>query len=471
MEYAAGVTLSTAVEPAQTEEGLRRKLTPRQIAMMAIGSAIGVGLLLGSTVTIRLAGPAVIVTYLFGALIAIIMGYALAEMAVVHPVAGSFGVFADRYLSPWSGYVVRATYAFVQILAIGAEVTAVSIYFAFWFPSVPPWVWVVSIAAALIAVNTAHVGVFGELEYWFAVIKVTAILAFIVAGLVIVSGLGPQPAIGFRHLYDDPGGFLPNGWRGVWLALTLVITSYMGVEGIAVTAGEAEHPETSIPRAMRMMVLRLILFYVLAMSVMLMMSPWRQLAESNTGITGSPFVRAFTAIGIPSAAGAMNLVVISAAISSATANLYMTARMLLSLARSGYTPASLAVVSGTGVPLRAVATASAGVGAAILLAIFAPANAFLALYGTAVAGMLFIWMVILVTYLRFRAALTPEQLARLPVRMPAHRVAAWFGLFSLAAIAATTFFVDGLRYSVVSYLPFLALMSFIYQRTRGDAHA
>src|SRR5438105_3557933 len=167
-----------------TEEGLRRRLVPRQIAMMAIGSAIGVGLFLGSTVTIRLAGPGVIVTYACGALIALVMGYALAEMAVVHPVAGSFGVYADRYLSPWFGFVVRATYAFVQILAVGAEVTAVAIYFTFWFPHVPPSLWVVAIAAALVAVNTLQVGVFGEFEYWFALIKVVAILAFIAVGLV-----------------------------------------------------------------------------------------------------------------------------------------------------------------------------------------------------------------------------------------------------------------------------------------------
>ncbi|HXI28373.1 MAG TPA: amino acid permease, partial [Vicinamibacterales bacterium] len=196
---------------ASTDEGLKRKLVPRQIAMMAIGGAIGVGLLLGSTVTIRLAGPGVIVTYVFGALIALVMGYALAEMAVVHPVAGSFGVFADRYLSPWSGFAVRATYAFVQILAIGAEVTAVAIYFAFWFPGVPSWIWVVAIAALLVAINGAQVGVFGELEYWFALIKVIAILAFIAAVLAVIAGAGSRPAAGIRNLVDGPGGFLPNG--------------------------------------------------------------------------------------------------------------------------------------------------------------------------------------------------------------------------------------------------------------------
>jgi len=389
----------------------------------------------------------------------------------VHPVAGSFGVFADRYLSQWAGFAVRATYAFVQILAIGAEVTAVAIYFAFWFPHVPSWTWVVGIASVLVAINTAQVGVFGELEYWFASIKVAAILVFIAAGLAVIAGAGAGPAVGVRHLVGDPGGFLPNGWRGVWLALTLVITSYMGIEGIAVTAGEAQHPETSIPRAMRTMVLRLILFYVLAMAVMLMMTPWRQLAEGGGGVTGSPFVRAFAAVGIPSAAGAMNVVVISAAVSSANSNLYMTARMLLSLARAGYAPRPLAAVTSAGVPLAAVAAASTGVVAAIVLAIFAPANAFLALYGTAVAGMLFIWIVILVTYLRFRDALTPDQLARLPIRMPAHRAAAWFGILSLAAISATTFFVDGLQYSVVWFLPFLALISIAYARKRRDAHA
>jgi amino acid transporter, AAT family len=454
-----------------TEEGLRRRLRPRQIAMMAIGSAIGVGLFLGSTVTIRLAGPAVILTYVIGAVISLVMGYALAEMAVVHPVAGSFGVFADRYLSPWFGFVVRATYAFVQILAIGAEVTAVAIYFAFWFPHVPPAAWIVAIAVALVAVNTVQVGLFGEVEYWFALVKVLAIVAFIAAGLTVITGLGARPAVGFRNLLDGPGGFLPNGWRGVWLALTLVITSYMGIEGVAIMAGEAERPETSIPRAMRTMVLRLILFYVVAITVMLMMTPWRELAEGGGGLTGSPFVRAFTAIGIPYAAGAMNVVVISAAISSANSNLYSTTRMLLSLARSGFAPASLAAVGANGVPFRALAMASTGVCAAILLALYAPANAFLALYGTAVAGMLFIWVVILITFLRFRRALPADQLSRLPIRMPAHRVAAWGGIAALIGIAMTTFFVDGLQYSVVSFVPFLLVMSVVYARRRGEFRA
>jgi amino acid transporter, AAT family len=449
-----------------TEEGLQRGLSQRQLTMIAIGSAIGVGLFLGSTFTIGLAGPGVIITYIIGAVIALIMAYALAEMAVVHPMAGSFGVYAERYLSPWLGFAVRGTYAFIQILAIGAEVTAVAIYFTFWFPGVAQWVWVALASVGLLMINTSKVSRFGEFEYWFALIKVVAIVVFIVIGLSIVVGFGPTPASGVRNLVDGPGGFLPHGWSGVWLALTLVITSYMGVEVIAITAGEAQHPEQSIPRAMRTMVLRLILFYLLAITVMLMMTPWNQVAGTERGIAGSPFVRAFTTVGIPYAAGVMNLVVISAALSSANSNLYSTIRMLFSLARSGYLPAWVSHASSDGVPRGAVAVASAGMVVAILLAVFSPDAAFLALFGTAVAGMLFIWIVILLTYLRFRASLTPDRLASLPIRLPAHKAAAWFGIVALLAIVVTTFFVDGLTYTVPSFLPFLAVISVFYYRTK-----
>ena len=181
--------------PPEIDE-LRRRLTQRQLTMLAIGGAIGVGLFLGSSVTIRLAGPGVIVTYLLGGLIAMIVADSLAEMAVVQPVAGSFGVYAQTYLSSWAGFSIRATYALVQIIAIGAEVTAVAIYFAFWFPAVPQWVWVAAVSICLVAVNTLQVGRFGEFEYWFALIKVVAIIVFIILGVALIFGLGPAPAIG-----------------------------------------------------------------------------------------------------------------------------------------------------------------------------------------------------------------------------------------------------------------------------------
>ncbi|PYT53991.1 MAG: amino acid permease [Acidobacteria bacterium] len=432
--------------------------------MIAIGGAIGVGLFLGSSVTIELAGPGVIVTYLLSALIAMVVAYSLAEMAVVHPVSGSFGIYAEKYLSHWAGFCVRATYGLVQIIAIGAEVTAVAIYFAFWFPSVPGWTWVVLVSAGLVVVNSMQVGNFGEFEYWFAMIKVVAILAFIAVGLALITGLGSGHAIGLANLTQN-GGFFPHGLRGVWLALTLAITSYMGVEVIAVTAGEAQEPEKSIPRAMRTIVFRLIFFYVFAIAVMLAMTPWNR--TGSTSVSGSPFVRAFATAGIPYAPSIMNLVVITAALSSANTNLYLSTRMLFSLSRGQYAPAWLSRLSSNGVPHRALAISAGGMVAAILLAIFAPKGAFLLLYGTAVAGMFFVWIVILLTHLRFRQSISRQTQKNLPLKLRAHPLPTLASIAAVAAIALSTFWVDGLRYTLVTFAPFLLVMSVVYGKYRN----
>jgi L-asparagine transporter-like permease len=314
----------------------------------------------------------------------------------------------------------------------------------------------------LVAINTMHVGRFGEFEYWFALVKVMAIVLFIVVGLGLIVGIGSRPAIGLSNLTAN-GGFLPFGWKGVWLALTLTLTSYMGVEVIAVTSGEAEHPEKSIPRAMRTIVFRLILFYVLAITIMLAMSPWNR---GGSGITGSPFVRAFSSAGIPFAAGIMNLVVITAALSSSNTDLYLTTRMLFSLARTSHAPDWLGRLSGNGVPVAALAVSTGGMIAAILLAIYVPSQAFLLLYGVAVAGMYFVWTIILITHLAFRRALPPERLAALPLRIWLFPFSTLLGIVALLGITLSTFYVDGLRYTVPAFAPFLFLISLAYLRVR-----
>jgi amino acid transporter, AAT family len=450
----------SANPPRAAPDELRRRLNQRQLTMLAIGGAIGVGLFLGSGVTIRLAGPGVIVSYLLGAVIALIIAYSIVEMAVVHPDAGSFGVYAETYLSRWAGFAVRTTYGLVQMIAIGAEVTAVGIYFSFWFPSVPQWVWVVAVSIGLITLNSLQVGRFGEFEYWFALIKVLAILAFIGVGAALILGIGTRHPLGLSNLTSH-GGFLPKGWTGVWLALTLVVTSYMGVEVIAVTAGEAERPQETIPKAMRKIVFRLIVFYSLAIAVMLAMTPWDQ-AGSGSGLTASPFVRAFSLVGIPFAASLMNVVVITAALSSCNTDLYLTTRMLFSLARGRYAPEWVGKLSRNGVPRRALAVSSAGMAAAILLAIYAPGKAFLALYGVAVAGMFFVWIVILLTHMAFRRALGRDRIAQLPMRLRFYPYSTLLGIAALLGITASTFFVDGLQYTVPAFAPFLLLITVAY---------
>jgi L-asparagine transporter-like permease len=455
---ASGDSESAVATVVESSPELKRRLTQRQLTMMTIGGAIGVGLFLGSSLTIRLAGPGVILAYLLCAVIALIVAYAIAEMAVVHPVAGSFGVYAQTYLNEWSGFAVRITYAFVQIIAIGAEVTAVAIYCSIWFPTVQQWVWVVGVSIGLIAINAMQVGKFAEFEYWFAIVKVIAIVAFILVGLGLIFGVGPVPAIGFSNLTAH-GGLLPNGLKGVWLAMSLVLTSYMGIEVIGVTAGEASEPEKTIPRAMRTVSLRLILFYVLSISVMLSITPWNKM---GSGLTASPFVLVFATVGIPYAASIMNLVVITAALSSANTNLYLTSRTLFSLSRDGYVPAVLGGLGANGVPYAALAVSTAGMVAAILLAIFAPGQAFLLLYGVAVAGMFFVWMVILLAHLAFRRSLGRERIARLPIRLPFSPGSQIVALAALTAVAIGTFYVSGLQYSFASFVPFLLLITTFY---------
>jgi amino acid transporter, AAT family len=300
-------------------------------------------------------------------------------------------------------------------------------------------------------------------------IKVLAIIVFIVLGVALITGLGVRPGVGLANL-THYGGFLPHGWRGVWLALTLAITSYMGVEVIAVTAGEAQHPEQSIPRAMRTIVFRLIIFYVLAISVMVAMTPWNQTGSAS--ITGSPFVRAFATAGIPFAASIMNLVVITAALSSANTNLYLTTRMLFSLSRGSYAPSWVGRLSRNGVPHRALALSTVGMVTAVLLAIFAPQNAFLLLYGTAVAGMFFVWIVILLTHLRFRQKTSAQAILQLPLKLPAFPLPTLAAIVALVAIAVSTFWVDGLRYTIPAFMPFLGAISLLYLgRKRDMSHA
>jgi AAT family amino acid transporter len=455
---------SAPVADSMLPPQLERRLTQRQLTMMTMGGAIGVGLFLGSSLSIRLAGPGVILSYLFGAVITLIVAYSIAEMAVVHPVAGSFGMYAQTYLNEWSGFAVRVTYAFVQIIAIGAEVTAVAIYCAVWFPTVPQWLIVAAVSLLLIAINAMQVGSFAEFEYWFAILKVVAIAVFVLIGFGLIAGLGPAKPMGLSNLTGH-GGVLPHGMKGVWLAMSLTLTSYMGIEIIGVTAGEAHQPAKTIPRAMRTVTVRLILCYVLSITVMLAMTPWDKM---SSGLTGSPFVFAFRSVGIPYAAGIMNLVVIAAALSSANTNLYLTSRTLFSLSRDGYLPQVLGRLGRNGVPHLALLLSTAGMVTAILLAVFAPSHAFLSLYGIAVAGMFFVWIVVLLAHLSFRKVQGPARIAALPIRLPFSPYAQIVALAALAAIASSTFFVESLRHTVPDFLVFLLVITALHSRLRRN---
>src|SRR5207253_3993502 len=330
----------------ERERGLRRDLTARRMTMIAIGGAIGTGLFLGSGFAIGLAGPGVLVSYVIGALIALLLMGCLAEMAVAHPTSGSFGAYAEHYIGPLTGYLVRYAYWTGNVLAVGTEVTAIALYMHFWFPSLPGWLSIVGFSALLIAVNARSVNVFGAVEYWFSAIKVTAIVIFILLASYIVwrapsavpaaaagvSARSGAAAIGFRNCTAH-GGFLPRGVWGAWVAVIVAIFSYLSIEMIAVAAGEAAQPEVAITRAFRSTVFRLILFYLLTLALVLAIVPW-----TTAGIEESPFVKVMRALHVPAAAGIFNFVILVAALSAMNSQLYITTRMMFSLSRAHHAP-------------------------------------------------------------------------------------------------------------------------------------
>ena len=303
---------SPASPPPAPQQGgaghptLSRGLSMRHIQFIALGSAIGTGLFYGSATAIQAAGPSVILAYLIAGAVVYMVMRALGEMAVRHPVPGSFGQYAARYLGPFAGFVTGWTFVFEMIVVAIADVTAFGVYMGFWFPDTPRWIWVTAVILCIAAINTRNVKIFGEMEFWLTIIKVGAILAMIGGGIVLmVLGVSYAPGepVGPQNLVDH-GGFMPNGLGGLLAALSVVVFAFGGIETIGITAGEAGDPARSIPKAVNAVPARILLFYVGTMVVLMSLVPW-------TEITGeaSPFVQIFSALGIPAAASILNVVI------------------------------------------------------------------------------------------------------------------------------------------------------------------
>ncbi len=450
-----GVTNSIA----HREQGLRRELSSAQISMIAIGGAIGTGLFLGSSFAISFAGPAVLLSYVIAGLIALILMACLAEMTVTHPATGSFGAHAELYLGRRAGFLLRYSYWAAVVLAIGTEVAAVAVYMRFWYPGLPGWIWIVGFSTILLIANALHVKVFGTIEYLFSALKIISIVVFILLGawVVLTTPHGPAQALG--NLHRD-GGFLPHGVSGMWAAVVVAIFSYFSLEMIAVAAGEAREPGPAIERAFRGTLLRLVLFYLLSLAMTLAIVPWR-----SAGAGGSPFVRVMAATHVPAAAGIVNLIILIAALSAMNSQLYITARMMFSLARAGDAPAALGRLSRRGVPVAALLLSSAGIAVATLFTILWPATAFLLMVSISVFGGMFTWLMIFVTHLAFRRQYAGPS--------PSFRL--WgapftnaLGAVAMAALLLTTPFVAAFRLTLICGLPFLGLLLLVDRlRSRG----
>jgi amino acid transporter, AAT family len=403
------------------EQGLRRQLSAGQMAMVAVGGSIGTGLLLGTAPAIELAGPAVILSFVLAAFINWTVALALGELACAHPAAGSFGVYGDLYLNDWAGFLSRGGYWAAIAVSIGAEMVAATVYMAHWFPRVDSAVWIALFSLLLLVVNFRGVGSYGRFEFWFAMIKVVVIAAFIVLGaFLLLSGrTAPQ--------FTTQGGFFARGFLAPLLAMTFAIYTFGGVEFVAVTSGESRSRE-DVAQAVRITFGMLMLLYLGAITVLVGILPW-----NSAGVTESPFVSVFRSVSLPGASDFMNFVVLTAALSGANAALYVSSRMLFSMARNGWAPAILGHLNAKGSPNYALLVSAYGIVVALVLTRWAPAKAFEYILRGAFFGMILSWVVSLAAHISFRRRATPAEIADLPLRSP---LGGWGSIIGLTVICA-----------------------------------
>ncbi|HBP66182.1 MAG TPA: amino acid permease [Desulfosporosinus sp.] len=422
-------------------EDLHRGLEERHIQLIALGGAVGVGLFLGSGAAIKSAGPSILLMYFLAGIVMFYIMRALGEVAVEYPVSGAFSAHANTFLGPLNGYITGWTYWFMWVVTCMAEITAVGVYVHYWLPELAQWIPALLALVIMTCVNLISVRLFGEFEFWFALIKVVTILSMIIAGsAMIFFGIGNGGiAIGISNMWSH-GGFFPNGITGMCMSLVMVMFAYLGIELIGVTAGEAKNPEKTLPSAIDKVFWRILIFYVGSLFVIMSLYPWNQI-----GTIGSPFVLTFSKIGIRSAAGIINFVVLTAALSSCNSGLFSTGRMLYNLALQDKAPAMFSKLNDQSVPVNGILVSASFLLIGVVLNYVVPAQVFLYVTSVATFGALWIWGVILMIQLKYRESLTAEQITRIKYPMPHSPVSNWVCMLFLALVVVVMLFKEETR--------------------------
>jgi AAT family amino acid transporter len=426
--------VTDTVPPAETggegDEGYARSLGSRQIQMIAIGGAIGTGLFLGAGRAIHQAGPSLILMYAAAGAVIFVIMRALGELLTYRPVSGSFADYAREFLGPFAGFVTGWTYWLMWVVTGMAEVTAAATYLAYWWPGIPQWTAALGFLVVLFAANLISVRLFGEVEFWLSMIKVTAIAGMILIGVGVLtlglSAAGDTASVG--HLWRE-GGVFPNGAGSSLMTLQIVMFAYLAVELVGVTAGEAENPRESLPKAINTLPWRIGLFYVGALAVILCVVPW---TEFQPGV--SPFVAAFARIGIPFGAGIVNFVVLTAALSSCNSGMYSTGRMLRDLAVNGQGPRLFTRLTARRTPATGTLVSVALMGTGVWINYVDPAGAFTYITAFATVAAVWTWGVILASHIRYRAAVKGGRAARSWFTAPGGAAASWLALGFLALV-------------------------------------
>jgi AAT family amino acid transporter len=440
----------------ETKE-LKRGLKSRHIQMIALGGTIGVGLFMGSASTIKWTGPSVLLAYMIAGIFIFFIMRAMGEMLYVEPSTGSFATFGYKYIHPMAGYLTAWSNWFQWVIVGMSEIIAVGAYMKYWFPDLPAWIPGLVAFVILGAANLISVKSFGEFEFWFSLIKVVTILIMIVAGFGLIFfgfGNGGTPT-GFANLWEH-GGFFTGGWSGFFFAMSLVIGAYQGVELIGITAGEAEDPQKNLTKATQSIIWRILIFYIGAIFVIVTVYPWDQLHS-----IGSPFVATFAKLGITAAAGIINFVVITSAMSGCNSGIYSAGRMLYTLGVNGQAPKIFTKLSSNGVPLLSTIGVLAGLAVGIILSYIAPKNLFVYVYSASVLPGMIPWFVILISQIQFRKV-KGDKMDNHPFKMPFAPVSNYLTIVFLVLILIGMWFNKGTRVSLVVGIVFLALVSISY---------
>lgn len=430
------------MDDQSTPEGLHRGLKNRHIQLIALGGAIGTGLFLGIAQTIGMAGPSVILGYAIGGLIAFFIMRQLGEMVVEEPVTGTFSHFANRYWSGLAGFMSGWNYWVLYVLVGMAELTAVGIYIKYWWPDVPTWASAAVFFVLINAINMFQVKIYGEMEFWFSLIKVAAIVSMIGFGAWMLATGSGGPDASVANLWQY-GGFFPNGVGGLTLAMAVIMFSFGGLELVGITAAEADDPKRSIPKATNQVIYRILLFYVGALTILLSLYPWQKVVEG-----GSPFVMIFHALDSNVVATVLNVVVLTAALSVYNSCVYCNSRMLFGLAVQGDAPKTLLEVNHRGVPMKALGISALATGLSVVINYLMPGEAFGLLMALAVSALVINWGIISITHLKFRKAMRANDHATF---FPSwgYPITNWVCLLFLAGILVIMYMTPGIRISVL----------------------
>lgn len=439
----------------QQGETLKRGLKNRHIQLIALGGAVGTGLFLGIADTIRMAGPSVLLGYAIGGFIAFLIMRQLGEMVVEEPVAGSFSHFAYKYWGNFAGFASGWNYWILYVLVAMAELTAVGKYIQYWYPEIPTWVSAAVFFLLINAINLTNVKVYGEMEFWFSIIKVAAVVGMILFGGWLLFGGHAGPEAKVSNLWDR-GGFFPNGISGLVMAMAVIMFSFGGLELVGITAAEADNPEQSIPKATNQVLYRILIFYIGSLSVLLSLYPWTKVIGG-----ASPFVMIFHDLGDSLVANALNVVILTAALSVYNSCVYCNSRMLFGLAQQGNGPKALLKVDARGVPVIAIAVSAAATAICVLINYLMPGEAFGLLMALVVSALVINWAMISLAHLKFRRK-KDQQGVETRFKALLYPLGNWICLLFLAGILAIMAITPGMAISVWLIPVWIAILGIGY---------